>query len=418
MKLRIFFAGLLILFFAINNINAQWLNCNSNLYKDKLFTPKLTDTVKFGENYTPGNILKELSMHVFVPEEDTSSFRPVLVLAFGGAYIRGQKEDVAPICEDFASRGYVCFAIDYRLFDVIKFPDSTDILDIGLKARADMIAAIKYIRWDADHNNSWRINPEFIFVGGASSGAITAMSTAYFNEKDSVDMQTWMIPILNDNGGFEGNSSFDFVKNYNYKVSGIANMLGAVVDLDYVDKGEPIIVGIHGTKDDVVPYGAGQINILNIPVFNLSGSSLVHERAIEQNIHSSFISVEGGKHGDFLKNENLPWLDSMINTTLNDFYNLVLCPDILDLEDFNDIVSLRISPNPASTFIKLESDLFDENMDIYVEIYSIEGKQISKPVKLSADLLLNTSNLNSGIYILRIKESSNRIISSKVFVIK
>lgn len=397
-------------------VNAQWINCDSNLYIDSVFTPVLTDTVKFGENYTPAGLFKELYMHVYQPKEDTSSYRPTLVLAFGGAYIRGNKEDVRPICEDFASRGYVCVSIDYRLVDIIAFPDSSIILDVGLKARGDMIAAIKYLKWDAANGNKWRINPDKIFVGGASSGAITAMSVAYFNENDSVDIKEWMKPIIESNGGFEGSSSFDFAVDYDYKVVGVANMLGAVVDLEYIDEGEPLIISIHGTDDDVVPYGDGFITVFDIPVFRLKGSSLVHERALEQNIKSTFISVEGGKHGDFLKDENLPWLDSMVNRTLHDFYDYVLCAEPSSIfENESNKYDIRLYPNPTSDKLKFKNIENKNTERITYKIFSISGQIVTEGLIDLSKESINIRDLNNGLYVIRISNGTD--VFTKSFVV-
>ncbi len=393
-------------------VHSQWIDCDSNNYQDSVYSNITIDTVQFGENYTVGGTFQKLFMDIYSPSEDTSSFRPAIVLAFGGAYVRGERADVKPICEIFSSRGYVCAAIDYRLFDALKFPDSTVILDEGLKARADMIAAIKYLRWDAAHENRWNINSDYIFAGGASSGSITALMTAYFNEDDSLDVKEWMKPIMDDNGGYEGDSYFDKTANYSYNVSGVANMLGAAIDLDYIDEGEPIHVGIHGTEDDVVPYGEGFIKLLEIPIFKVYGSSLVHQKAIEQNIHSSFISVEGGGHGDFLK-DGSPWLDSMINTTLKDFYDYVLCPEKTSSYDVSDN-SISLAPNPASDYIEVLYSDFNNNADVLV--YSLNGDIVKTQNISPKNNRIQISDIPIGLYTLKLIRPDGTILGIKRFV--
>ncbi len=390
----------------------QWINCSDNNYQDSIYTPVFSDSIQFGENYTIGGKFQKLFMDIYIPEEDTSSYRPAVVLAFGGAYIRGERADVEPICKMFSSRGYVCATIDYRLFDALKFPDSTVILDEGLKARADMIAAIKYLKWDAANENRWRINPEHIFVGGASSGSITALLTTYFNEKDSTDVKDWMKPVLEDNGWYQGDSYFDYTENYDYNVSGVANMLGAIIDLDYIDKGEPLHVGIHGTEDDVVPYGEGYIKLLGIPVFKLFGSSLVHQRALEEDIHSSFISVEGGGHGDFLK-DGSPWLDSMIRTTLKDFHDYVLCPEETGL-DFIPAYTVRLFPNPASDYLIISSTKEFDNLNAIV--YNMNGDIVLIKNISTEDNRLDIKNLPTGFYTLKLTDKNGANPGLKRFI--
>jgi acetyl esterase/lipase len=71
---------------------------------------------------------RELLMDVYQPVAVTGDAKlPALVLAFGGAFHRGSKEDdtfedgewrntpIAEYCRTFASRGFVCFSVGYRL---------------------------------------------------------------------------------------------------------------------------------------------------------------------------------------------------------------------------------------------------------------------------------------------------------------
>lgn len=416
MKVLFFIFGFVLFFYS--NSNAQWINCESNLYIENQFEPLLVDTVKFGENFTSGNNFQELFMNVYEPKDDTSSYRPAIVLAFGGSYIQGAKEDVRPICEELASKGYVCAAIDYRLIDAFVFPDSVIMLDEGLKARADMIAAIKYLRWDADNDNKWRINPDYIFVGGVSSGSITALMTTYFNEGDSSDVADWMKPIIENNGSYEGDSHLEYTKDYSYKVSGVSNFLGATVDIDFVDEGEPMVVGIHGTADDVVPYGEGFINFLGFPIFKLYGSQLIHERALEQNIQSSFISVAGGGHGEFLQDENLPWLDSIINTTVLDFHNYVLCPETSGVNELSNEIAFNISPNPASDFIKIGVPNQNVKSSYFINVYGIDGKLKKSKLISDSDNYVDISNFNTGMFIIKINDRSGKYLGAQSFIKK
>ena len=63
MKLYFFIIVLCIL--KCGNIHAQTLDCNGIKYIDSIFIPKLTDTIKYGENHTPAGIFQELSMHIY-----------------------------------------------------------------------------------------------------------------------------------------------------------------------------------------------------------------------------------------------------------------------------------------------------------------------------------------------------------------
>lgn len=142
--------------------------------------------------------------------------RPALVLAFGGAFHRGAKEDdtfgeppnrnhaIAWYCREFARRGYVACSIDYRLVpenpepgdtvvvasashiprsrvDTVRGmlglpPASDDMLWRGVEAASDdMALAVRYVK---AHAGAWNIDPGRIAVGGFSAGARTALNVA------------------------------------------------------------------------------------------------------------------------------------------------------------------------------------------------------------------------------------------------
>lgn len=160
---------------------------------------------------------RALRLDLYEPANDTSAARPALLLAFGGAFHRGTKEDdtvadasgsntpIAEYCRRFASLGYVACSIDYRLVQedpdpghtrVVAEPDAiprsrVDVVRglLGLgpvnpaqlwrgieAASDDMAAAFRYVR---DHSVDWRIDPARIAVGGFSAGARTALNAAF-----------------------------------------------------------------------------------------------------------------------------------------------------------------------------------------------------------------------------------------------
>ena len=157
---------------------------------------------------------RALAMDVYLPADDGGgTLRPALVLAFGGAFHRGSKENdsfeseagntaVAEYCMRFAQRGYVCASIDYRLVtedpdpgdtpviasrvpssrvDVVRQimglpPATQEMLRRGVEAASDdMAAAIAFVHRNAAR---WRIDPERIAAGGFSAGARTALNAA------------------------------------------------------------------------------------------------------------------------------------------------------------------------------------------------------------------------------------------------
>lgn len=167
--------------------------------------------------------MRELKLDRYEPEPAAEreralaaagSPRPVVLLAFGGAFHRGRREDdtfeggntaIAAYCRSFAARGLVACSIDYRLvpedplpgdtpavFDARRIPRSrvdhvralmglppaTDpMLWRGIEAASDdMAMAARYVINQAD---AWRIDPARLVLGGFSAGARTALNAAF-----------------------------------------------------------------------------------------------------------------------------------------------------------------------------------------------------------------------------------------------
>ncbi|WP_168164844.1 alpha/beta hydrolase [Variovorax sp. PAMC 28711] len=168
-----------------------------------------------GWSATGGPTTRPLAMDVYLPARHDDVARPALVMAFGGAFHRGSKENdsfgaeagntsVAEYCLRFALQGYVAFSIDYRLvpedpapgatpvigspdqiptsrIDVVRRlmaldPATPDMLWRGIEAASDdMASAVQFVH---DNATSWNVDPARIAIGGFSAGARTALNAA------------------------------------------------------------------------------------------------------------------------------------------------------------------------------------------------------------------------------------------------
>jgi acetyl esterase/lipase len=182
-----------------------------------------TEGVKFGDGgvafaqgaAVPG--FRDLLVDVYQPADPGSGPRPAMILAFGGAHQRGSRKNdfvaengqynssISEYCHEFARRGYVCFAIDYRLmpedptpgetptigaddqfdFDRINVvrgfmklpPANREMVVRAIEAATDdMTLAATFVRAQSKRFN---IDVNRIVVGGFSAGANTAMNAAF-----------------------------------------------------------------------------------------------------------------------------------------------------------------------------------------------------------------------------------------------
>ncbi|EGA69412.1 hypothetical protein VISI1226_09539 [Vibrio sinaloensis DSM 21326] len=168
---------------------------------------------------------RDLVMDIVQPTKPKAEENPVVVMTFGGNFIRGGRDDIYSVlgaqtttmrdyCEQFAQVGYTCVAIDYRLsreqpvpsnigyndemlveeelrikalhdrHNMLRankglepLPYESDILrNTVISAAEDLYQAVEYLQENAA---ALGIDPNRIALGGFSAGAITSFNVAY-----------------------------------------------------------------------------------------------------------------------------------------------------------------------------------------------------------------------------------------------
>lgn len=162
---------------------------------------------------------RQLKLNAYLPAKLGAAPAPALVMAFGGAFHRGNKEDdsftdgvgqstsVAEYCRKFAASGMPAFSVEYRLAQadpeppppeqrVLTEPDQIPMSrinpvreELGLKpipargmanvmeaAFEDVANAVRFVKANA---KDYGVDPERVVLGGFSAGARCAMYAAY-----------------------------------------------------------------------------------------------------------------------------------------------------------------------------------------------------------------------------------------------
>lgn len=244
-------------------------------YIDPIFSDVLVSRdVTFGAAVNDRGENQDLQLDLYEPSGDTHAARPVVVLAHGGAFVGGAKENsrVVSVARALAQRGWVVASIEYRIASSLPrhelaaeflLGDSAAIRD----AQHDMQAAVRWFRANA---STVRIDPEAIAVGGTSAGAIAALETN-FNPEDPGE------------SGNEGWSS---------DVAAAFSLSGAS-DIRRIEAGAPPILMFHGTNDATVPMAlaaetcAGTRAMRNTCVFNVipgGGHTFIDQPRYEQEV--------------------------------------------------------------------------------------------------------------------------------------
>ncbi|MEM6768714.1 MAG: alpha/beta hydrolase, partial [Bacteroidota bacterium] len=288
-----------IMFLSANHLLAQPAECNGTRYILGGFTADSTIDVQYGQATTLGGVEQDLLMDVYEPTGDTIAQRPLVILAHGGSFVRGTRKELGPLCEVFAAAGYVCATISYRLQDV-ETADSTEFAEELIMSMNDMKAAVRFFRQDAATTNTFRINPEQIYVGGTSAGAIMAVNMAYMAEDDEIP--AYLQEHIDNNGGFEGNSND--ITDFTSEVQGVVSYSGSILRLSWMDAGDPPYVAIHEELDPVVLCGLSKLDTAATPYF-IRGACDMEARAEEVGISNNTVIFEGSMgHVEYFFNAN------------------------------------------------------------------------------------------------------------------
>ncbi|MBK9733703.1 MAG: carboxylesterase family protein [Saprospiraceae bacterium] len=207
-----------------------------------------------------------LYMNIFQPTGDTLKKRPVIIISFGGGFVAGSKDhwSIRLMAQELAKRGFVTAVIDYRL--------GMNIFDEELSKRAvyrgvqDARSAVRFFKANAAGTNSYRIDPNNIYIGGHSAGAFLATHNAYLDMESERPASTYVWP---QGCGFLDLSTcycpdqlcLDCVGNnqaYSGHAKAIFSLAGAVGDVAYMQSAaNPKLVMFHSEDDDTVPYNNG-----------------------------------------------------------------------------------------------------------------------------------------------------------------
>lgn len=242
--------------------------------------------------------------------------KPLILFLHGGAFYVGDRHDGAIVswCRYFASLGYVTASMDYRMGFL---PAKDDIERTGYMAVQDAHAAMRYL---VAHADEYGIDPDQLYVAGTSAGSITALNLAFMRDDCRPAASYGRKEGLFHRGDRSGDlgsiaSSGNDIKQ-DFHIRAVANMWGAVNDLDILKNSETAIVSFHGDADQLVPYDHGY------PFSDISegfgqrlfaemfGSKQIDRQAHQLGLRSRFYSFPGEGHAfhiDDDKNINKNW---------------------------------------------------------------------------------------------------------------
>jgi hypothetical protein len=195
-------------------------------------------------DYASGDAVKvDLTYDYYNPvETDTSLLRPLIILLPGGGFTN--LTDMNVEAKRFARYGFCVAALKYRVDP--NLTDTATYFTVGsnkgyvaiYRAVQDVRFAIRLAKQAAPAS---KIDSNYIFVGGVSAGAITALHVAYLddNEVPASLINVTSLGLL-DHGGNQQNTA---------KVKGVFAHAGGLTGLNMIESGDIPAFNMMSLKD-------------------------------------------------------------------------------------------------------------------------------------------------------------------------
>jgi pimeloyl-ACP methyl ester carboxylesterase len=294
--------------------------------------------------------LMDLKLDIYYPKVDTFKNRPLVMLIHGGAFYIGSKESAAErsLATTLAKSGYLVASIDYRLGFRLT---PSDVELSAYRAVQDAHAALRFLAHNA---SGLGIDAQQVYVGGTSAGGVAALNVAFLDN----DERTERIIEAEKEGVVSKIEASGNKYTEKFEIKAVANMWGAVADLNIFDRDEKIsVLSIHGTADGIVPYNydhpfQNSLYVNRLLMDKMYGSKPIHEQLQILGNRNRLISLNGLGHEPELDNyKTLNQYMDTINYQVSKFFyeetapTIVLPPKQLTVSEDSDLKSIYYEVN-------------------------------------------------------------------------
>ncbi len=410
--------------------NIAFSQCDNPRYKEKIFNDISTiKNVKYGSNINNLGDQQDLYCDIYMANVniDTLQERPVIFFLHGGSYVGGSKEDgnIRFVAREFASRGYVSIAVQYRieqsstggnLDPILQFAEKSNWYKSIIRSIQDIRGSIRYIKYDAaQNNNPYHIDTNNITLYGSSAGGIGVLHAVYLDDTDELN-NVWTSSV-NTLGGLEGITS----EHLEYgSVNTVRNLIicsGAIGNVNWIGNKKDIdVLGFHHNFDPSVPYGHGCFYTAACHLGRFDGMKIYAPYLTSLGARNEQNVVDGIGHP---VDDLLP--DLVLEKAV-DFMYASQCK--YDTTVFNvptsirsnKIGSVKIYPNPTKSNFTI--DISQLNLSkLSLQIFSLNGELIyqDKIEGIQKSFEVNTS-LNSGMYLIKVSDERMNTSVQKLIV--
>ena len=215
---------------------------------------------------------------------------PIVINIHGGGWNHGEKESQSGF-GSFFKNGYAVANVEYRLVDVAPAPAAIE----------DVRCALIYL---FNHAIALNIDTNKIVIMGGSAGGHLALMAGLLGNDNQFDTNCpfegniKVAAIIDKYGVTDLTPLLNWKSARNWLGKGFGNLgfIESVSPIYYVSEQSPPTFIIHGDADPIVPYNQ---------------SEMLFEKLKGYGIKTEFITVKGGLHGKFPKEENTNFSDKM-----------------------------------------------------------------------------------------------------------
>lgn len=215
---------------------------------------------------------------------------PTVIFIHGGGWVAGTKEGTVMSLMPYFEMGLNVVNVEYRLAKVSLAPAAVQDCRLAL-------------RWVFKNAKQYGFDTTKIIVSGGSAGGHLALTTGMLDPSYGFDIPTdWdytgvepkVAAIVNWYGITDVKDLLSGPNKQDYAVNWLGNLPNkealalSVSPITYVRKGLPPIFTVHGDKDQLVPY---------------NHAMRLHEALTKAGVPNQLITIPGGKHGGFAKEE-------------------------------------------------------------------------------------------------------------------
>jgi hypothetical protein len=184
----------------------------------------------------------------------------------GGGGFAGNKSNEVNNCMNFARRGYVVAAISYRLIkdripDVSGPSPDPDSVDLARKlittgyyrAIQDARFAVRFAKANA---SAAHVDTNKVFFAGLSNGGVQTLHVAYFDDDEAQALDNAGLLSIESLGVLDfKNNNVPF--NATGKITAGLCYSGWIMDLSWIEAGDPPMILVHAQSDNYAPITQG-----------------------------------------------------------------------------------------------------------------------------------------------------------------